>query len=282
MSPSFGCVCVCFPAKYVASQPWSGFLLQCLLDSGESSILHPSTLRLITLVRELTRTKSVVFSVGTLLSSDIYLILKHQKLMKVIKHGQRQRAVTHLLLNKVERLDLHTVLWLPHQVSQVGAIVSHLSLVSVNVCPVQLLQHGGAAMLQEPDLLKVMEAAQRRGPKELSEDAAQALRLLLTQVHTHDTHTHTQKDEIWQDTLGDYYAISHCSSTLTYGSYGAVFTGSCGVCITCEVFIYLLGRRGKHKGKVRSLIPNCLYQTLMVHTHPLLPSPSSNCDAQPA
>lgn len=49
----------------------------------------------------------------------------------------------------------------------------------------QLLQHGSTAVLWEPDLLQVMEAVERRGPKELSEEEAQALRLLLTQVRPH-------------------------------------------------------------------------------------------------
>lgn len=50
---------------------------------------------------------------------------------------------------------------------------------------VQLLQHGSTAVMQEPDLLQVMEAAERRGLKELGEEEAQALRLLLTQVRPH-------------------------------------------------------------------------------------------------
>lgn len=70
----------------------------------------------------------------------------------------------------------------------------HLSVYLCS-CPLQLLQHGSTAVLWEPDLLQVMEAAERKGLKELSEDAAQALGLLLTQVHplivcTH-IHAHT-------------------------------------------------------------------------------------------
>lgn len=53
----------------------------------------------------------------------------------------------------------------------------------VFVNPLQLLQNGSTAMLWEPDLLQVVEAAERRGLKELSKEAAQALRLLLKQVH---------------------------------------------------------------------------------------------------
>lgn len=37
-------------------------------------------------------------------------------------------------------------------------------------------------MLWEPDMLQVMEAAERRGLKELNGDAAQALGLLFSQV----------------------------------------------------------------------------------------------------
>lgn len=48
-----GCfpACACVLARYVSCQPWSRFLLRCLLDSGESCLLHPATLRLIALVR---------------------------------------------------------------------------------------------------------------------------------------------------------------------------------------------------------------------------------------
>lgn len=46
-----GCFSARVLARYVSCQPWSRFLLRCLLDSGESCLLHPATLRLITLVR---------------------------------------------------------------------------------------------------------------------------------------------------------------------------------------------------------------------------------------
>lgn len=48
---------------------------------------------------------------------------------------------------------------------------------------VQLLKYGSTTLLWEPDLLLVMEAAEKRGLEELSDEAAQALRLFLTQVH---------------------------------------------------------------------------------------------------
>ncbi|XP_058509354.1 meiosis inhibitor protein 1 isoform X1 [Solea solea] len=82
--------------KYVVCQPWTRFLLYCLLSSGESCFLHPAILRLFTL----------------------------------------------------------------------------------------LLLHSSTAVLWEPDLLRVMEAVERRGVKELSQEAAQALRLLLTQIQS--------------------------------------------------------------------------------------------------
>lgn len=46
----------------------------------------------------------------------------------------------------------------------------------------QLLKHGSTAVPLEPDVLGVIEAAERRGLKQLSSDAAQALGLLLSQV----------------------------------------------------------------------------------------------------
>ncbi|KAK9535506.1 hypothetical protein VZT92_007882 [Zoarces viviparus] len=82
--------------KYVACQPWSRFLVCCLLSSGESSRLHPATLSLITI----------------------------------------------------------------------------------------LLQHGSTSVLWEPDLLQVMEAVERRGREVLGEEAAQALRLLLSEIQS--------------------------------------------------------------------------------------------------
>ncbi|XP_031726910.1 meiosis inhibitor protein 1 [Anarrhichthys ocellatus] len=82
--------------KYVACQPWSRFLVYCLLNSGESSRLHPATLSLITI----------------------------------------------------------------------------------------LLQHGSTSVLWEPDLLQVMEAVERRGREVLGEEAAQSLRLLLSQIQS--------------------------------------------------------------------------------------------------
>lgn len=69
--------------------------------------------------------------------------------------------------------------------------------VCVCVCLLQLLKHGSTAVLWEPDMLQVMEAAERRGLKELNGDAAQALGLLLSQVQplvvsTHEKHKQTQ------------------------------------------------------------------------------------------
>ncbi|CAI5674547.1 unnamed protein product [Oreochromis niloticus] len=49
-----------------------------------------------------------------------------------------------------------------------------------------LLQDSGTPVLREPDLLQVMEAVERRGVKELSKEAEQALRLLLTQIQSRD------------------------------------------------------------------------------------------------
>lgn len=73
-------------------------------------------------------------------------------------------------------------------------MIVHLHVyTSVCVFPLQLLQHGSTAVLWEPDLLQVMEAAERRGLKELSREAAQALRLLLPQVHPLMVSTHTNK-----------------------------------------------------------------------------------------
>nr|XP_019960937.1 PREDICTED: meiosis inhibitor protein 1 [Paralichthys olivaceus] len=83
-------------AKHAVCQPWTRFLLYCLLNSEDGCLLHPAVLRLITL----------------------------------------------------------------------------------------LLQHSSTSVLWEPDLLQVMEAGERTGVKELSREAAQALRLLLTQIQS--------------------------------------------------------------------------------------------------
>ncbi|XP_034395342.1 meiosis inhibitor protein 1-like [Cyclopterus lumpus] len=79
---------------FVACEPWSRFLVYCLLSSGENTRLHPATLRLITI----------------------------------------------------------------------------------------LLKHGSTSVRWEPDLLQVMETVERRGREVLSEEAALALRLLLSQI----------------------------------------------------------------------------------------------------
>ncbi|XP_056869833.1 meiosis inhibitor protein 1 isoform X2 [Takifugu flavidus] len=83
-------------AKFVTCQPWSRFLLYCLLNSGESCLLHPTILRVITL----------------------------------------------------------------------------------------LLQYGSTTLLWDPDLLLVMEAVEKRGLKDLSDETAQALRQFLRQIQS--------------------------------------------------------------------------------------------------
>lgn len=49
---------------------------------------------------------------------------------------------------------------------------------------VQLLQYGSTTLLWDPDLLLVIEAVEKRGLEELSDETAHALRLFLTQVHS--------------------------------------------------------------------------------------------------
>ncbi|XP_061892385.1 meiosis inhibitor protein 1-like isoform X1 [Entelurus aequoreus] len=83
-------------AKYVVCQPWSRFLLSCLHSSGESCLLHPAILRLLTL----------------------------------------------------------------------------------------LMRHGSTVVRWEPDLLRVIDAVERKGVKTLSQEASHTLRLLLTQIQS--------------------------------------------------------------------------------------------------
>lgn len=52
------------------------------------------------------------------------------------------------------------------------------------------MQHGSTAVLWKPDLLKVMDAVEKRGLKDLNQEAAQALWQLLTQVHKSTVCTH--------------------------------------------------------------------------------------------
>nr|XP_057905891.1 meiosis inhibitor protein 1-like isoform X2 [Doryrhamphus excisus] len=47
-----------------------------------------------------------------------------------------------------------------------------------------LVRHGNMAVLWEPDLLQVMDAVERKGVKTLSQEASQALRLLLIQIQS--------------------------------------------------------------------------------------------------
>ncbi|CAJ1075805.1 meiosis inhibitor protein 1-like isoform X1 [Xyrichtys novacula] len=82
-----------------------------------------------------------------------------------------------------------------------------------------LLQHSSTALLWEPDLLQVMEAAERRGVKELSEDAAQALRQLFTQIQVSvlrppPTEEHKQRMMSVMESLGLQMQAESCSSSL--------------------------------------------------------------------
>ncbi|KAM8724342.1 meiosis inhibitor protein 1 [Acanthopagrus schlegelii] len=118
-------------AKYMVRQRWSRFLLHCLLSSGESFLLHPVILRVITL----------------------------------------------------------------------------------------LLQHGSTAVVWEPDLLQVMEAVERKGLKELSKEAAQALRLLLTEIQctvlqSPPTEDHMQRVRSMIESLGPQASAESCSPSL--------------------------------------------------------------------
>lgn len=49
---------------------------------------------------------------------------------------------------------------------------------------VQLLQYGSTALLWDPDLRLVMEAVEKRGLKDISNETAQALRQFFTQVYS--------------------------------------------------------------------------------------------------
>ncbi|XP_041813621.1 meiosis inhibitor protein 1 [Chelmon rostratus] len=82
-----------------------------------------------------------------------------------------------------------------------------------------LLQHGSTAVLWEPDLLQVMEAAERKGLKELSEDAAQALGLLLTQIQSSvlqppPTEEHKQRVRSMMESLSLQAPAQSCSPGL--------------------------------------------------------------------
>ncbi|XP_034448937.1 meiosis inhibitor protein 1-like isoform X1 [Hippoglossus hippoglossus] len=117
--------------KHAVCQPWTRFLLYCLLNSEDGCLLHPAVLRLITL----------------------------------------------------------------------------------------LLQHSSTSVLWEPDLLQVMEAAERTGVKELSREAAQALRLLLTQVQSSvlqppPTEEHKQRVRNMMEALSVQTPVKSCSPSL--------------------------------------------------------------------
>ncbi|XP_026181063.1 meiosis inhibitor protein 1 [Mastacembelus armatus] len=121
-------------AKYVVCQPWSRFLLYCLLSSGENCLLHPAILRLITL----------------------------------------------------------------------------------------LLQHSSTAVRCDPDLLQVMEVVERRGVKEFSQETAQALRLLLTQVQSDvlrppPTEEQKQRARNLLESLSSQTPGESCSNVLRVG-----------------------------------------------------------------
>ncbi|XP_034749095.1 meiosis inhibitor protein 1 isoform X2 [Etheostoma cragini] len=81
-----------------------------------------------------------------------------------------------------------------------------------------LLQNGSTAVW-DPDLLQVMEAVERRGVKELSEETAHALRLLLTQIQRSVdrpplTEEHKQRVEGMLESLGLQMPSESCSTSL--------------------------------------------------------------------
>ncbi|XP_029945117.1 meiosis inhibitor protein 1 [Salarias fasciatus] len=81
-----------------------------------------------------------------------------------------------------------------------------------------LLQDGGTAALEEPDLLQVVEAAERRGVKELSREAALTLRLLLTQVQNRDLFSsegHKQRVKNLMEALEAETPFESCSPRLS-------------------------------------------------------------------
>ncbi|XP_071330454.1 meiosis inhibitor protein 1 isoform X3 [Trachinotus anak] len=142
-------------AKLVVCQPWSRFLLYCLLSSGESCLLHPAILRLITL----------------------------------------------------------------------------------------LLQHSSTAVLWEPDLLQVMEAVERRGVKELSQEAAQALRLLLTQIESSvlqppPTEQHKQRVRDMMEALGPQTPALSCNPSLPSN---ILHVGDVSICLSDFTLFQLTG-----------------------------------------
>ncbi|XP_074552126.1 meiosis inhibitor protein 1 [Halichoeres trimaculatus] len=133
-------------AKNVVCQPWSRFLLSCMMSSGESCFLHPAILRLITL----------------------------------------------------------------------------------------LMQHGSSALLWEPDLLQVMEAVERRGVKELSEDATHALRQLFTQIQSRvlqppPTEEHQHRVMSMMESLGLQMQAESCSPSLPGN---VLCVGDVSVCVS--------------------------------------------------
>ncbi|CAG5897470.1 unnamed protein product [Menidia menidia] len=131
-------------AKYVVCQPWTRFLLHCLLSSGESCPLHPAILRLITV----------------------------------------------------------------------------------------LLESSSTAVLWEPDLLGVIETVGRTGVKELSQEAAQALRLLLIQIQSSvsvPTEEHKLTMRKMMEELELRTSAANCDSS---PSPNIIYSGDVSLCLS--------------------------------------------------
>ncbi|KAM9746473.1 meiosis inhibitor protein 1 [Menidia menidia] len=131
-------------AKYVVCQPWTRFLLHCLLSSGESCPLHPAILRLITV----------------------------------------------------------------------------------------LLESSSTAVLWEPDLLFVIETVGRTGVKELSQEAAQALRLLLIQIQSSvsvPTEEHKLTMRKMMEELELRTSAANCDSS---PSPNIIYSGDVSLCLS--------------------------------------------------
>lgn len=81
--------------------------------------------------------------------------------------------IPHTHTHKLSHLTT-TIIWMWVQLCTIVLLTS--------VFVPQLLKHSSTAVPLEPDLLRVMEAVEKTGVKELSHEASQAFRLLLTQV----------------------------------------------------------------------------------------------------
>ncbi|XP_072299794.1 meiosis inhibitor protein 1 isoform X2 [Eucyclogobius newberryi] len=105
-------------ADYIVCQPWCRFLLFCLLGSGQSSLLHPATLQLMTLLLKHSCT-------AVLWDPDLLRVMQVVEKIGVKELGQKAAEALRQLLTQIQCSTLHPSLTNQDK-QRVGSILESL------------------------------------------------------------------------------------------------------------------------------------------------------------